>query len=201
VIFYWFIQYFLIWPIAGIILRIFYKIEVRGRENLTGVRAPLIIVSNHKTLLDGFLIVISMPWLSPILPGRYITEEFDFRSKVLRLIARLRILKLFYLLTGGFPSGRGQGIEKAIKFPTRILEKGGTVLMFPEGFLIRGDELGYFYHGTSALALEAKVLILPIHIKTRRGYIRVTFGKVFNLDAASREAGTEILKKKIQDLQ
>lgn len=200
-IFYWFVQYFLVWPIAGIILRIFYKIEVRGRENLDGVKPPLIMASNHKTLLDGFIIVVSFPWLSPILPGRYMTEEFDFRSMALRIISRLRILKLFYLLTGGFPSGRGQGIENAIKIPARILKNGGTVLMFPEGFLIRGDELGYFYHGTSALALVSKAPILPVHIKISRGRIRVTFGKVFNLEAGSKEEGTEILKEKIQGLQ
>jgi len=201
VIFYWFIQNFLVWPLASVILRFFYTIEIRGRENLAGVKPPLIVVSNHKTLLDGFIMVVSFPWLSPVLPGRYMTEEIDFRARALRILSKLKLLRLFYFLTGGFPSKRGQGIENAIKIPAKILKNGGTVLMFPEGFLIRGDELGYFYHGTSALALASKAPILPVFIKVSSKKFTITFGKFFSLEAASMEEGTEILKKNIQDLQ
>lgn len=200
-IFYWFVQNFIVWPLAGVVLRILFKIEIRGRENLAGVRPPLIIASNHKTLIDGFLLMIALPWLSPVLPGRYMTEEFEFRARALRILARLRILRFFYILTGGFPSKRGQGIENAIKIPAAILKNGGTVLMFPEGKLVRENSLGQFYHGTSALVLAATVSILPVYIKVSRGKFTITFGKVFSLETASKEEGTEILKKKIEELQ
>ena len=194
-------QNFIVWPLAGVVLRILFKIEIRGRENLASVRPPLIIASNHKTLIDGFLLMIALPWLSPILPGRYMTEEFEFRARALRILARLRILRFFYILTGGFSSKRGQGIENAIKIPAAILKNGGTVLMFPEGKLVREDSLGQFYHGTSALVLAATVSILPVYIKVSRGKFTITFGKVFSLETASKEEGTEILKKKIEELQ
>lgn len=194
-------QNFIVWPLAGVVLRILFKIEIRGRENLAGVRPPLIIASNHKTLIDGFLLMIALPWLSPVLPGRYMTEEFEFRARALRILARLRILRFFYILTGGFPSKRGQGIENAIKIPAAILKNGGTVLMFPEGKLVRENSLGQFYHGTSALVLAATVSILPVYIKVSRGKFTITFGKVFSLETASKEEGTEILKKKIEELQ
>ena len=131
------------------------------------------------------------------------TEEMHFRGRFLQFLADMKLLKFFYILTGGFPSKRGMGLDVALKIPLRLLEKGAVILMFPEGRLIREDNLGVFYNGTSALAIRSKAPILPFHIRIGRGNIRMTFGESFSLanpHPVSVEEGTAIIKEKIAAL-
>ncbi|MDP3785382.1 MAG: lysophospholipid acyltransferase family protein [bacterium] len=197
---YWLIQN-LMRPAFGILIRLFYRVEIRGREHLKGAQAPMIIASNHKTLLDAFLILIALPWFSRFLPGRYMTEEMQFKGRVLQFLADVKLLKFFYILTGGFPSKRGMGIEAAIQIPLKILEKGGVVLMFPEGGLIRGNNLGVFYNGTSVLAAKSGAPILPFFIKIERRKIIITIGEIFKLNTLNFEEGTASLKARIENLR
>ncbi len=196
----WFIQGVLR-TAAWILTKFFYRVEIRGRENLEKISPPVIIASNHKTLFDGFLILIALPWFSRFLPGRYMTEEMQFKARALQFLADIKLLKFFYILTGGFPSKRGMGIEAAIGIPLKILEKGGVVLMFPEGELIRGDNLGVFYNGTVMLAVKSGAPILPFFIKIERKKIIVTIGEIFKLNTSNFEEGTAFLKAKIENLR
>ena len=197
--FYWLAQT-LMWPAVWILIRLFYRVEIRGRENLEKISPPLVIASNHKTLFDGFLILIALPWFSRFLPGRYMTEELHFRGPVLEFLRKAKLLKLFYLLTGGFPSYRGEGMERAIGHPLKLLRRKGTVLMFPEGKLVREDNLGVFYNGTAALVAKSGAPVLPLFIKIERRKIIITIGESFKLNTDSIETGTRILRDKIASL-
>jgi len=196
---YWFIQN-LMRPAVWILIRLFYRVEIRGRENLEKISPPLVIASNHKTLFDGFLILIALPWFSRFLPGRYMTEELHFRGPVLEFLRKLRVLQFIYRLTGGFPSYRGEGIERAIGHPLKFLQSKGTVLMFPEGKLVREDNLGVFYNGTAALVAKSGAPVLPFFIKIERRKIIITIGESFKLNTDSIETGTRILRDKIASL-
>ena len=187
-------------PAVWILIRVFYRVEIRGRENLEKISPPLVIASNHKTLFDGFLILIALPWFSRFLPGRYMTEELHFRGPVLEFLRKAKLLKLFYLLTGGFPSYRGEGMERAIGHPLKLLRRKGTVLMFPEGKLVREDNLGVFYNGTAALVAKSGAPVLPLFIKIERRKIIITIGESFKLNTDSIETGTRILRDKIASL-
>ena len=197
--FYWIIQS-IVTPIVWTILKLSYNIKLSGQENLKGVRPPLIIASNHKTLFDGFLITMLLPWASRLLPLRFMIEDFRFKGKKLEFLRKLGMISFFRIISGGFRSGRGTGIENAIKTPLDILENGGTVLMFPEGYLIKEDSLGHFFHGTSALALASGASILPIFIKVNGKNIFVSAGKIFKNNALNREEGTNKIKDKILEL-
>ena len=150
---YWLVQT-LLWPLVWILIRFFYRVEVHGREHLSNLKAPVIIASNHKTVFDVFLIGTSLPFASRFFPFRFMTEEERFHHPMLEFLRKIKFLKLVYLLAGGFPSKRGQGIEEGIKIPTGLLGEGESVIMFPEGRLIREEGLGVFYNGTAALAIK-----------------------------------------------
>ena len=122
---YWFFQNFVVWPVTWTLLHFFYRIEIRGLENVRNLAGPLIIAANHKTLFDGFLIGVVLPWGArfKLFPLRFMIENLRFRGKVLEFLRKLGLMSLFSFLVGGFPSGRGEGIENAIKIPLGILEK------------------------------------------------------------------------------
>lgn len=196
---YWFIQTFL-WPPAWILIRLFYRVQIRGREHLSNLQTPVIIASNHKTLFDVFLIGTSLPFASRFFPLRFMTEEIRFRGPVLEFLRKLLVLQFIYRLTGGFPSRRGEGVEKAISHPLKLLAGGQTVLMFPEGGLIREDVLGVFYPGTAVLAAKSGVFVLPLSMRFSGRQFSLSFGAPFKLKADSVEAGTQLLREKISKL-
>lgn len=200
---YKFFQKSVIWPISKFLLGFFYKIEVRGGENLKGVSRPLIIVSNHRTLFDGFLIGSLFGQDSAVFPIRYMIEGHRFRGAKLEFLRKLGLIKIFSLLTGGFPSGRGEGLEKAIERPLKFLKKGESVLIFPEGKVVREDGIGVFYNGASAIAIRSGASVLPFFIKINPGKISVAIGPAFKLQnphPISIESGTQLLREKILEL-
>lgn len=198
--FYRFIQQIIFWPIVWLILKIYLDMEVVGKENLKKIETPLLIVSNHKSLFDGFIIAKAIPWGSKIFPIRFMIEDISFNARTLELLRKLQLVKFFRWVAGGFPSKRGEGIYNAVKIPLKILNKKGTILMFPEGKMVKEEDLGEFFHGTSVIAQNSKAKILPVHLKFGHGQVRVSFGKIFDLKTKNKEEGTKIIKEKILEL-
>ncbi len=200
---YWFIQTVLLYPVGWTFLHIFYRLDVVGSEQLKGIKGSVIIASNHKTLFDSFLVGMALPWGSRLFPLRYMTEEIRFNGPVLEFLRKLRILQVIYRIAGGFPSHRGQGAERAIQLPEKLLKKRETVVMFPEGHLVREKTLGVFYAGASALALKSNATIVPLAILLEPRRIFLNLGKPFKLanpHPITVEAGTQILRQKIESL-
>jgi 1-acyl-sn-glycerol-3-phosphate acyltransferase len=197
---YWFMQN-LMWPFGWALIRIFYRVEVFGKENISKVKPPVIIVSNHRGTLDGFLIASIMPWGSRIFPLRFMIETKRFTGSAIEFLRKIGLMSIFNALVGGFPSGRGSGVEKAIETPLKFLKRGSAILMFPEGRIQYQETLGVFRNGASALALKSKAAVLPFFIKFQNNRrVRIFIGEPFKLASYSIEAGTLTLKEKIEKL-
>ena len=82
---------------------------------------------------------------------------------------------------GAFPIRRGQSDEVAMETARLALERGGTVVIFPEGTRIRSGSLGIPKRGVGRLALESGAAVLPVAVHgsehVRRG-IRIRPRKV-----------------------
>ena len=198
--FYWFIQT-LMWPLMWLGVELFYRVKIEGKGNLRGASSPLLIIANHRSVHDHFLIGMALPWGSRLFPVRPMSEDLQFKGKYLEFLRKIGLLKIFFALVGSFPSRRGQGIERAVEIPIRILKEGGTVIMFPEGRIhYDREELGEFYHGASTIALRAGADILPLLLKKSGRTIRITIGEPFRLSRITPEEGTEIFRQKLETL-
>lgn len=184
---------------AWILIKFFYHVEIRGRENFKNLSGPLIIVSNHVKWFDPFLVAMSTPLLSGLFPLRYMTEDKKYEELVLELLRKFGFNYVIYLI-GGFPSRRGEGVEMALHIPSQILSRKGSVVIFPEGEIIRGT-LGEFRQGAAALAVKSNAPILPFFIKIEDRKIIITIGEVFELKNFNFNEGTSVLKAKIENLQ
>ncbi len=195
--FYWLIQTFM-WPLMWLGVSLFYRVEIFGKENIRNLRSPLFIISNHKSVLDSFLIGMALPWGSRLFPIRPMSEDLQFKGKYLEFLRKLGLLKIFFAVVGSFPSRRGQGVERAIQIPLQLLQQNGTVTMFPEGRVHYDQEvLGQLYHGASTIALRTGVNVLPLYIKKTGKKILIIIGKAFQLKNISPEGGTEIFREKL----
>ncbi|OHA13958.1 MAG: hypothetical protein A2909_02460 [Candidatus Tagabacteria bacterium RIFCSPLOWO2_01_FULL_39_11] len=182
--------------------RIFFNLKVYGLEKTKNAGGPLIIISNHKHMLDSFVITAALPFFSSVIPMRAMAETKHFRSPYLNFLLRVGIVQFVYWWFSAFPVIRGEGIEKALIKPRKIITEGGVVLIHPEGRVVKNYDIEIFKRGAAILAQSTNTPILPIalRITKKSGKIRpfyiINFGDTFVLPRnVSDEEGSEMLRK------
>jgi 1-acyl-sn-glycerol-3-phosphate acyltransferase len=133
-----------------------------GREHLRGIEGGLIIASNHRSFLDPFVIGTTLPWRRPM---QYVAKVELFESRWRGwILSRV----------GAFPIRRGQSDETAMETARLVLDRGGTICIFPEGTRIRSGSLSTPKRGVGRLALETGAAVVPVAVhgseQVRRGW-------------------------------
>ena len=135
--------------ITRIILFLRTRRRVKGRENVPR-QGPLLIVSNHLTYADQFLLSASLNRKVV-----FMAKEELFRSRVIRPLARA---------FGAFPVRRGGMDRQALQLANQVLDSGQALVMFPEGTRSKNAQLQPAFPGSALIALHNRVPILPIGI-------------------------------------
>ena len=125
-------------------------LEVRGLERLPG-QGPMILAPTHKSILDPWLVLAACP--------------IPFRSLAGRDLFEIPVLGWYLRSMGAFPITRGQADLEAMAVTRAWLEKGATVLIFPEGRCSPDENLLPLYSGVAVLALRAGASIVPVGIR------------------------------------
>ena len=159
-------------------LRFFVKLELIHKENIVSLERPFIVVANHKSYFDHWLICFALVKIMglQVLPFRFFTADYFFK----RWWTGWGLLLKAY---GAFPAHKGEGLEVSLKESIEILSKGGAVVFYPEGRAVRDPNvIGEPRRGIGALALWSGAKILPVAIKgsnDMRNGVKITFGKPF----------------------
>jgi 1-acyl-sn-glycerol-3-phosphate acyltransferase len=165
--------YDLAYYLVRIIVRLFFRIEVEGWENLRD--GACIVVSNHLSWTDTIFIAYALPRTPAIHTMASRATVFNTRFKRW-LLPRLAV----------FPVTRAHGYldEEAVNTVYRLLESGERVLIFPEGAYGRDGRLRPLKEGIGYFALNSGKPLLPIALSgTDRlrpfSRVRVVIGKPF----------------------
>ncbi|PMQ02544.1 MAG: 1-acyl-sn-glycerol-3-phosphate acyltransferase [Dictyoglomus sp. NZ13-RE01] len=162
--------------IFRILLRIFYKFEIKGIENIPK-EGPAIIAPNHRSSLDVIVIASAIPR-----PIKALGKIERFKYPIFGRFAR-------YL--GGIPVDREHPDKSTIKTALEILKNGNLLLIFPEGTRIGSHKkiesakrgVAYFASKTNAPIIPTAIVgadkIWPPErrIPKMRGKIKVVFGE------------------------
>ena len=147
--------------------RLAFRLEAVGREHVPAA-GPVILAPNHFSAMDH--------WFVGILLDRRV--RFMAKSQLFRGRALEFVLKH----AGAFPVRRGHADEEAILTAVTILEKGGMLVIYPEGGRSRSGQIGQqARHGIGRLALATGAPVVPVAIhgsERARNWRRLQFPPV-----------------------
>lgn len=134
----------------GRLLRLLYRVEIQGEENVPSGGA--VLAGNHVSYLDPVLL-----WCVAPRPTHFMAKVELWEIKPLGWA-----LDQFW----AFPVDRSGADREAIGTATRLLEAGELVGIFPEGTRKRdgAKELGEAQGGAAFIASRAAVPIVPLGI-------------------------------------
>ncbi len=156
-----FLQRLVILP-ARLLLRLCLGYRVIGQENYKNLKPPFIIIANHISAGDPFLITPAFPVFSKILPIYFVAKRELFEKEGIKKSAVSAL--------GGFKVERGIGLGKTLQYPLKILKIWRRVVtIFPTGMREKRGRPRKARRGAAYLALNTRVPILPVAIRNAKG--------------------------------
>ncbi|MDD5014204.1 MAG: lysophospholipid acyltransferase family protein [Atribacterota bacterium] len=142
--------YIIIKSLSLIIFKLVFRLKIIGSENIPKT-GPFVIVANHSSLLDGFIVVSSVKSKVTFMSAAYLFK-IPFVGNILRGVGAIPV------------QGKGSDI-KLIKEAMKVLRAGGVLGIFPEGRITNGEDDFSAKAGAAYLAVKADVPIIPMAIR------------------------------------
>lgn len=135
--------------LGRVLLKILYRVEVRGLENYPKDDTPYVIVSNHVSFLDGPLLMSFLPEMPVFAINTNINKKWW--------------AKVFTQFFEMFPLDPTQPM--AVKGLVKMLRSGRKVVIFPEGRLTHTGSLMKIYDGPGKIADMGDARVIPVRIQ------------------------------------
>jgi 1-acyl-sn-glycerol-3-phosphate acyltransferase len=143
-------------------MMIFFRVRIKGRENLKGIKSNVIIASNHTNEFDPIFIVASLPFFSHILPLSYVSRSKDFYAQMPR--GSIYGGKFFEWM-GAYPVYPGlKDYEKSLQHHLDAIHHGRSIGIFPMGKRHSLADISQARGGVSYLAYKTGLPIIPMRI-------------------------------------
>ncbi len=188
--------------------------RIEGRENLRGVQGPLLVISNHIDHVDPGFILTALPsrfrnHLATAAGGERLESlraPGPDRNFFAGMYDRVKWI-LAVLLLNLFPLPRESGFRRSFSYAGEAVDRGYSVLVFPEGRHTTDGKMNPFRSGIGLLAQNLGIPILPMRIdglfeRKQAGKkfappwtIRVRIGKPMEF---SRDIAPETIASKLQ---
>lgn len=164
------VYYALTWPATQILGHP----KIVGRENLRGLRGPVLIISNHITRrADIGLILAALPrrfrhYLAIAMGGesmqrmRHPPRDWFFAKRWAYQLG----FGLVTLLFNVFPLPQHSGFRESFRFAGESADRGYNILVFPEGEVNNSEDgrMAPFQSGIGLLAENLRLPIIPMRL-------------------------------------
>lgn len=195
-------------------------VQVHRREQLAELREPALFIANHISMVDHGLILSALPWrfrhrLAIAMGGerlrgmRHPAAGVNWLRRVSLRLQYLLIVTLFNV----FPLPQKSGFRRSFAHAGEAVDRGYSVLVFPEGRTTQDGKMLPFMPGIGMLAAQLNVPVVPIKIeglfelKQRQrhwawpGTVKLTFGKPLRFDREAEPAEiTRVLAERVSAL-
>ena len=142
-----FLTRFLLWLLTHTV----YKIHIEGQQHVP-FRGPALLVCNHISLVDGFLV------------GACIQRFVRFM--VYRPFFEMRVFRWALNVTNAIPvaAGNPREVVESLRRAREELEQGHVVCIFAEGSVSRTGNLLPFARGFERIIKGLDVPVIPVHL-------------------------------------
>lgn len=132
-----------------ILVRTIYRFQIQGARQVPS-HGPALLVANHVSFVDGFLIGACLPRLARFL----IMDTYYKRFRLLlQPIGAIPV-----------PIGGRRAVVESISSARKALEAGELVCIFPEGSLTRTGNMQRFQRGMEKIVEGLDAPIIPVHL-------------------------------------
>ena len=153
------------WNLAGASMRLFFRVcriplMVRGLENLPA-SGPFVIAANHTSYLDGAVLLAALEWRNyAFVAKQELADNFVARTLVTGIGARF--VERF-------------DVQRSAEHADELVEAakdGVSLIVFPEGTLVRRTGLMPFRAGAFQAAAQAGIPVVPVSLRGVRSVLR-----------------------------
>ncbi len=138
-------------PIVTALFRTVIPVKYHNAENLRKMDAPYILMSNHVSMLDPFVLAIAAP-----------KHQIRFIAK--KEIWKVGIVAWFANELKAIPVDRHNTDMEAMRACMRVTREGNVLGIFPEGTRHHKGLMTELESGVAMIALRAKVPLVPMYI-------------------------------------
>lgn len=138
-------------PVGNVFARPYWRLGIRGAVEAIPLEGPLIVASNHASLLDPWLLGLAFPRHVRYLIAR---DWYD----------RSPLWRAFFRATGTIPVAPHDP-EATIAVACAALARGQVVGIFPEGAISPDGRLRRFRRGVSMIAARSGAPVLPVGLR------------------------------------
>ena len=137
-----------------------YRMRVTGREHLDGLKGPVLFTPNHHLHNDVGIILTRFPlgWRWRLSTAAAADDIF---GNPIRGFGAA-------LIGNAFPLAREGAVRRSLELLGARLDRGFSVLIFPEGMLTVGGPMQPFKSGTGLVAVEGATPVVPMRLKIHR---------------------------------
>ncbi len=179
-----FVMSLVIFPIT----KFSYKIDVIGEDNFKKLDRPALLIGNHVLHMDNAVYLKSIPKSVKkrlaIAAGAHMFNNY-IRGLLITLIANA-----FPFATGKVEkSNKNWNVRSSLYNMVDIMDRGWSVLIYPEGELTVGGPMKPFLNGTGLMAAVGNIPVIPMRLDIiklgspsilpiwSRGHVVVSFGE------------------------
>ncbi len=128
--------------------KIFLKVQIKGIENIKGLKGKVLFVANHNSFLDTFLLWAFIPenlcfTINPIVAKKWYIKPL------------LNVAKFFQIEPNN---------PMAVKSIIREINNGHKIVIYPEGRVTATGSMMKIYPGSAMIADKTNAQIVPIYI-------------------------------------
>lgn len=195
---------FLTWPILYVLFRLVFEVKIQGRNNLSKLNNPFIVIANHISFYDSFIFRLALGFFTPHLPLRFMAVK-KFNYKMLNFLTSIGVISFVYTLFGVFTIVKGNGIAKNLKVAKTIINNGGNVVIYPEGSIRHEEGVGEFRPGAAILAQTTHARVLPISMRIKesgrlRDILAVNIGEPIAVISKNTDENTKMFREILSKL-
>jgi long-chain acyl-CoA synthetase len=141
-------------------VRASYRVRTSGLEHLEGLDGPVLLTPNHCLHLDNAIILSRLPlgvrWHLSMAAAADTIYDNPIQGAAASIIAN------------AFPLQREGGVRRSLELLGQRLDRGFSIVLYPEGKLTLGGPVQPFMAGAGLVAVEGGTPVIPVKIRINR---------------------------------